>query len=133
ETQASNHQPNGRYWAAYMYHHYFGNALLPLDNGGMSRDRFAAYASRAGDGSLWLMVVNKDPAADVNVPISFGGVNVAGQAEAYTWSADNYAIDPGSGTPSKDAPPGLKVVGSGNVFGYTFPKYSITAIHLYPH
>jgi len=132
ETQQSLHQPNGRYWAAYMYHHYFANALLALDMGATSRDRLAAYASRAADGSLYLMVVNKDPLSDVGMPISIAGYRPAASATAFTWSGDNYAIDPGTGRAARDAPPSSKIIPAGADFSYVFPKYSITAIKLTP-
>ena len=132
ETQQSSYEPNGRYWAAYMYHHYFSNTMVALDVGATSRERFAAYASRSADGALYLMVVNKDPVSDVTVPISIAGYQPAGAAEAYTWDADNYAWDASSGHHAKDTPPTKTIVGSGANFTYTFPKYSITAIKLYP-
>lgn len=132
ETQKIAHQPNGRYWAAYMYHHYFGSALLAANLGDVSFDRMAAYASRAADGTLYLMVINKDPVADLTMPVNVAGYTPAPQAEAYTWSGDNYIWDPTSGSASKDAPPTMRVVGAGPQFTYTFPKYSITALKLYP-
>jgi hypothetical protein len=132
ETQQSLHQPNGRYWAAYMYHHYFSNSLVALDVGGASRERLAAYASRSADGSLYLMVVNKDAVSDLTIPITIKGYKPAATAQAFTWNSDNYTWDAGTGSASKDTPPSAKVVGSGNEFTYVFPKYSITAIKLTP-
>jgi hypothetical protein len=132
DTQASLHQPNGRYWAAYMYHHYFSNTLVALDLGTTSRERLAAYASRSPDGSLYLMVVNKDPLSDISIPISIKGYKPAATAQAFTWDDDNYAWDGSSGRAAKDLPPSSKVIGSGTDFTYTFPKYSITAIKLTP-
>ena len=133
ETQKIARQPNGRYWAAYMYHHYFGDAMLAASLGDVSFDRLTAYASKAPDGTLYLMVINKDPVADLTMPVNIAGYTPAPQAEAYTWSADNYAWDATSGSASKDTPPTMRVVGAGAQFTYTFPKYSITAIKLYPH
>ncbi|HEX6511147.1 MAG TPA: hypothetical protein VF157_02535 [Chloroflexota bacterium] len=132
ELQQSLHQPNGRYWAAYMYHHYFSNSLVAVDLGGASGDRLAAYASRSADGSLYLMVVNKDPVSDMGMPMSINGYKPAGTAMAYTWDGDNYGWDYATGHASKDDPPSARVVGAGASFNYVFPKYSITAIKLTP-
>jgi hypothetical protein len=132
ETQQSFYDPNGRYWAAYMYHHYFSNSLLAVDMGLTSRERLVAYASKAADGSMYLMVVNKDPISDMSVPISINGYHPATAAEAYTWDGNNYVLDPGTGRPARNDPPSRKVVGSGVNFTYVFPKYSMTAIKLYP-
>ncbi|HVA23875.1 MAG TPA: glycoside hydrolase family 44 protein [Chloroflexota bacterium] len=132
ETQKIARQPNARYWAAYMYHHYFGSALLASSLGDVSFDRLGAYASRAADGAMYLMVINKDPAADITMPVNIAGYTPAPQAEAYTWSGDNYSWDAGSGSATKDTPPSMQVVGAGPQFTYTFPKYSITALKLYP-
>jgi hypothetical protein len=132
DLQQSSRQPNGRYWAAYMYHHYFANTLVGIDLGGASRDSLAAYASRAADGSLYLMVVNKDPLSDIGMPITINGYKAAGAAEVHTWSGDNYAWDPGTGRAAKDAPPSGKTIPAGSSFSYVFPKYSITAIKLTP-
>ncbi len=132
ETQASEYQPNGRYWAAYMYQHYFANALLALDMGAASRDRLAAYASKAPDGSVYLMVINKDPISDIGIPITVAGYRPAEAARAFTWSGDNYAVDPGTGRAARNIPPTSKVIPTAGTFTYTFPKYSITAIKLTP-
>src|SRR5581483_10870792 len=118
------------YWAAYMYHHYFTNNLLATDLGGASRDRLAAYASQSPDGSLYLMVVNKDPSNDVSMPVTINGYTPAGAATMWTWSADNYAWDASTGRPSKNDPPKASVIGAAGTFTRTFPKYSITAIKL---
>jgi len=132
EAQQSLHQPNGRYWAAYMYHHYFSNTLLATDIGTTSRDRLAAYASRAADGSLYLMVVNKDASTDVSIPVAISGYPAAAAAQAFTWSAENYTLDPATGRASRDTPPSSAWIPAGNNFTYVFPKYSITAIKLTP-
>ncbi len=132
EAQKTLRQPNARYWAAYMYHHYFGQAVLATSIGDVSRDRLAAYGSRAQDGSLYLMVINKDPVADFTSPIAVGGSGIASLAEAYTWSGDNYVWDGAQAVATQDTPPTMKIVPSGAQFIYTFPRYSITALHLYP-
>jgi hypothetical protein len=132
ETQKTLRQPNARYWAAYMYHHYFGNTLLATSIGDVSRDRLAAYASRASDGSYYLMVVNKDSQSDVTIPITIEGAGIAPQAEATTWDSANFQWDPTQALATRDQAPTTRVVGSGAQFIYTFPRYSITALHLYP-
>jgi hypothetical protein len=132
ETQKTLRQPNGRYWAAYMYRHYFGTALLAAGIGEVSRDHLAAYASRAADGSVFLMVVNKDPTSDVAIPVSLSGYSAASSAEAITWSGDNYVWDPAQAVAVTDTPPRLTTVAAGSQFTYTFPRYSITALHIFP-
>ncbi|HEU0169145.1 MAG TPA: hypothetical protein VFS62_15315, partial [Chloroflexota bacterium] len=132
ETQKTLRQPNARYWAAYMYHHYFGNTLLASSIGDVSRDRLAAYASRASDGSLYLMVVNKDPQSDVTIPVTIGGTGIAPQAESTTWDAHDFVWDPTQALATQDVAPTTGIVPSGPQFTYTFPRYSITALHLYP-
>ncbi|MHB8619148.1 MAG: hypothetical protein ACYDAG_06195 [Chloroflexota bacterium] len=132
ETQRTLWQPNGRYWAAYMYHHYFSNTLVRSSIGRVSRDRLAAYASRAPDGTMYLMVINKDPLSDVGIPISIQGYHPAPYAEATTWGQSNYVWSLSRGSATRDAPPTTRVVGSGSQFSYVFPRDSITAIKLYP-
>ncbi len=132
ETQKSFRQPNGRYWAAYMYHHYFSNTLLATRVTGISRDLFAAYASRSPDGTMYLMVVNKDSNNDVTVPISITGYQPASSGQSYTWSQSNYQWDASTGRADKDTPPTNSTISTGSNFRYVFPKYSITAIKLTP-
>ncbi|HUZ78403.1 MAG TPA: hypothetical protein VMV93_12570 [Chloroflexota bacterium] len=132
DTQLTDYQPNGRYWAAYMYHHYFSNALVVTDMGRVSRDRLVAYASRSADGSLYLMVVNKDSSSDIGVPININNYGAAATAEVHTWSAANYVWDPSHGVAVKDTPPSEGWIPAGNHFSYVFPRSSITAIRLTP-
>ncbi|MEO8352456.1 MAG: hypothetical protein ABI680_12040, partial [Chthoniobacteraceae bacterium] len=81
------------------------------------------HAARLADGALSLLVVNKNPTADLNAQITLNGF-VPGAATASVWSygkANDLANADLAATTITNAAP---------TFTHTFPSYSMTAIVL---
>jgi alpha-N-arabinofuranosidase len=90
----------------------------------------AIYAARRTDGSLTLLVVNKNPVSPVNTLVALTGYAPDSYATVYSYGArEDDAVRTGAG--SADPTPGALSDAAGT-FTYTFPAYSATVIALRP-
>lgn len=93
----------------------------------------AAYAVRRDDGTVSVLLLNRDPATEHQVRLSFGGAAPEGPLDVvqygpgqYRWSADGVR-----GHPSKDEPPMRFTLASG-VEILRLPAYSLTVASFRP-
>jgi alpha-L-arabinofuranosidase len=91
----------------------------------------ACYANRKPDGSLALLVVNKDPKNSYNVPVIIKGFTPAAEARVWSFDKNNYQWNtdstPYHADPDK-APSESAIKGTAGNFKYEFPAYSITVL-----
>jgi hypothetical protein len=79
------------------------------------------YGSRLANGSLALLVINKDPTADLPAQIALGGFSPgSSSAPIYSYGKPNDLASTGITT-------GTAAV-SGSTFTYTFPSYSMSVL-----
>jgi hypothetical protein len=93
----------------------------------------SAYAVRQASGGLDLLVVNKNPTADLTQQIQLQ--NYRPSAAAHVWqygkaedTAQSHTVDGSAALSSTSATLTL----NGSTFNYTFPSYSMTLIELAP-
>lgn len=126
------YEPTGRYWAQYLWARHMGTTLVSSSLGELSRARLAVHATRLADGSLAIMVINKDPEVDMAVPVQIANFTPQGQAEVYTWGEQQYRWDRAAGRPVLNTGPAGGRADVGQSFTYTFPRSSITVFKLRP-
>lgn len=95
-------------------------------------DALRVLASKDSDGTLYLMVVNRDPENDITSAIRLGGCTVAGDAAVSVLNAESYAS---CNTP--EHPNDVFItndtlsLGEGcSAFAYTFPAHSVVTIRM---
>lgn len=90
----------------------------------------SAYASRHADGSVSLLVINKDLAASLNTQLTLAGFVPGTNATMYTYGIpQDNAAEIGSGSPDILL---TNATVAAPTFNYTFPPYSLTLFTLYP-
>jgi hypothetical protein len=82
----------------------------------------AAHAAHRRDGSLGILLINKDPANPVDVKVSVAGGSFAGQGFRFDYGPANLKAASGS---TKSA-----FAGGGSSFTVTVPAYTISDIIL---
>ncbi len=92
-------------------------------------DALRVLASKDSDGTLYLMVVNRDPENDLATGIRLGGCTLSGVADVQILNGDSYAScntpdHPNDVTITRDS---LTFDGS-SAFYYTFPAHSVVTI-----
>lgn len=114
----------------------FGNTLLPLQSSADPATQLSAYAGRLEDGTLTLLVINKNR-AETTATILFDGVQTitGGLADTLTApSLDSTAItfngNPNPADDLSDAPSGAIPAGDGNALEYTFAPISVTLLRI---
>jgi len=86
----------------------------------------SAYSAKLNDGTLAILVINKNPTTDVQAQISLTGYNTpSGTATVYSYGKTNDA----QYSPTPDLTISTITPVSTN-FSYTFPSYSMTVIRL---
>ncbi len=130
-------QERATYWAMKMLTNYWSKSgdteVHKLVDTKSSEKFLAAYTDLKPDGSLSLIVVNKDPKAPYKTTVSVAGYKAASEAKVYSfdksnydWKTDNapYHADP------DNAPSESTIGNAGAKFEYTFQPYSITVISM---
>jgi hypothetical protein len=100
-----------------------------------TQDRLVPYATLRPDGSLALLIVNKDPEKDFMASLNLQGFSPAAQAQGWKFDSTNYQWNitskPYHADPDK--PPTVFILkAAGSSFSYTFPKYSLTVLKFDP-
>ena len=92
-----------------------------------------AYAVLEANGQLELLVINKNPDADLDQQFTVQGFTPSGQAQVWQYGeAQDYAQSQTTdGSAALDSFT-TTVAPSGNSFNYTFPAYSMTVLDLTP-
>jgi hypothetical protein len=100
-----------------------------------TQDRLAPYATLRPDGSLALLVVNRDPQTDFKASLNLQGFSPAAQASGWKFDSANYqwslTSKPYHADPDKPPTP-FTLNAAGASFTYTFPKYSLTVLKFDP-
>jgi PKD domain len=92
-----------------------------------------AYAVLEANGQLELLVINKDPDADLNEQFSVQGFTPSGDAQVWQYGeAQDYAQSQNKNGSAALAHFKTTVALSGSSFNYTFPAYSMTVLDLTP-
>ncbi len=92
-----------------------------------------AYAVLEANGQLELLVINKDPDANLNEQFTLQGFTPSGQAEVWQYGeAQDYAQSQTTDGSASLANFSTTVATSGSSFNYTFPAYSMTVLDLTP-
>jgi alpha-N-arabinofuranosidase len=92
----------------------------------------SAYAAVQTNGTLKVLVVNKDPVANFNGQINFNGYSPASNAVIHTYgeSQDNATMNDLNSTLQDIATTGITT--ASNLFNYSFPPYSLTVLTFTP-
>ena len=130
-------QERATYWAMKMLTNYWSKSgdleVHKLVDTKSSEKFLAAYTDLKPDGSLSVIVVNKDPKEPYKTTVSVAGYKPAADAKVYSfdksnydWKTDNapYHADP------DNAPSETTIGNAGAKFEYTFQPYSITVISM---
>ncbi len=91
----------------------------------------SVYSVLESNGHLDLMVINKNPDADINAQLNLSNFSASGQAQVWRYGeAEDYAQSQTSNGAASltHLAPTLTIAGGG--FNYTFPAYSMTVIDL---
>jgi len=98
-----------------------------------SEPRLGAYANLRPDGSLALLVVNKDPAKDFKTSLVLEGFTADPRVKGFKFDASNYKWSTAS-LPYHADPnlPPTPFEGTGPDLQVTFPKYSMTVLQFQP-
>ncbi|MCS6995284.1 MAG: hypothetical protein N2117_04830 [Anaerolineales bacterium] len=114
----------------------FGNTLLPLQSTANPASELSAYAGRLEDGTLTLLVINKNRAETI-ATITFQGIQsiTGGLADTLTApSLDSTSVtfngNPDPADDLSDAPSSPIPAANGNVLEYTFAPISITLLRI---
>ena len=88
----------------------------------------SAYGALGADGTLVLLLINKDPASDSNAQIDIAGYTPGPNAVAYSYGQpQDKAAKTGSGSPDISQ---TTFAGASASFSYTLPAYSATVLSL---
>jgi len=87
---------------------------------GSSNPLLAAHAAVRNDGSVGIMLINKDPKNDAVVKITVGGAKLADTGTRYDYGKSNRA--------SQYAIPGVAAANLGNNFTVTVPSYTAAVL-----
>jgi len=114
----------------------FGNTLLPLESSDKPASELSAYAGRLDDGTLTLLVINKNR-AETTAVITLNGIKAitGGLADTLTApSLDSTTItfngNPNPADDLSDAPSSSIPAANGSVLEYTFAPISVTLLRL---
>jgi alpha-L-arabinofuranosidase len=125
-------EPNGRYWTQYLWAQHAGTTLVHSTLGELSRARLAVHATRLADGSLTLLVINKDPEVDLAVPVQVANYTPQAQAEVLVWGEQQYQWDRAAKRPVRNTGPVVATAPVAQNFSYVFPRASVTLIKMKP-
>ena len=117
------------YYAARLMQHFVrgGESIVSATS---DYSLLSAYASRHADGSVSLLVVNKDVAASLNTQISITGFAPGPAATCYIYGEQqDNAAETGVGSP--DVLQTNAAIAGAN-FSYNFPPYSLTLLTFNP-
>jgi hypothetical protein len=123
------------------YPSYFGEELASkmIQSGGdvvsavSNYSEMAVYSILEPNGHLDLMVINKNPDANITEQFSVPGFNASGQAQIWQYGeAQDYAQSLTSNGAASLANFTTSLSFAGNNFSYMFPAYSMTVIDLTP-
>jgi alpha-L-arabinofuranosidase len=93
----------------------------------------SAYAVLEANGDLELLVINKDPDANLNDQFTLQGFTPSGQAQVWQYGeAQDYAQSQTTDGSAALANFSTTVATSGSSFNYSFPAYSMTVLDLTP-
>lgn len=93
----------------------------------------AAYAVLEANGHLELLVINKNPDADLNEQFTVQGFTPNGQAQVWQYGeTQDYAQSQTTDGSAALANFSTSLALSGSSFNYTFPAYSMTVLDLTP-
>ena len=122
----------GRYPAAYAMKllQFLARPGDTVINASSDYQLLSAYAVRRTNGSVSVLVINKDPAATFNAQIAVAGFSAHSNAvlRSYGIPQDNAAK---TGVGSQDIT-NSAFAGAGTNFNYSFPPYSLTVFALSP-
>jgi alpha-L-arabinofuranosidase len=91
------------------------------------------FAVKESNGHLDLLVINKDPDAQITEPFTIQGFSPSGQAQVWQYSeVQDYAQSKSATGASALANSSVTLTLSGSNFSYSFPAYSMTVIDLSP-
>jgi hypothetical protein len=92
----------------------------------------STYAAVQTNGTLKVLVVNKDPVANFNGQLNFNGYSPASSAIIHTYgeSQDNATMNNLSSTLQDIA--ATSITTASNLFSYSFPPYSLTVLTFTP-
>ncbi|GAB4491676.1 MAG: alpha-L-arabinofuranosidase [Anaerolineales bacterium] len=114
----------------------FGNTLLPLESSANPASELSAYAGRLDDGTLTLLVINKNR-AETNATITFEGIKTitGGLADVLAApSLDSTAItfngNPNPADDLADAPSRPIAPTNSSTLEYTFAPISVTLLRI---
>jgi hypothetical protein len=123
------------------YPNYFAEELGSkiVQSGGMvvsavsNYNEMAVYTVLEANGHLDLMVINKNPDANITEQFSLPGFNASGQAQIWQYGeAQDYAQSLTSNGAASLANLTTTLSFTGSNFSYMFPAYSMTVIDLTP-
>jgi hypothetical protein len=128
-TGATGYNPD--YYAMKMMQYFArpGSAILKASSDYLL---LSAYAARQTNGSLSVLVINKDPVANFNGQLNFSGFSPASNAVSRTYGEfqDNATSSNLSATLQDIATTNLHT--ASNLFTYSFPPYSLTVLTFSP-
>ncbi len=87
---------------------------------GSNQSLLAAHAAVHKDGSVGIMLINKDPKNNATVKVTVGGDKLADTGTRYDYGKGNR--------PDQYAIPGVAATGLGNNFTLTVPSYTATVL-----
>jgi alpha-L-arabinofuranosidase len=131
------YQERATYWAMKMMTNYWSKSGDKADHRLVkteAMDRMlAAYTDLKPDGSLAVMVINKDPKNEYKTAISITGYKPEQEANIRSFDSSNYVWNtnaaPYHADPDKE-PTESRINNASEKFEYTFKPYSITVIAL---
>jgi alpha-L-arabinofuranosidase len=136
------HSPYPNYTGAYIpYPNYFAEQLASkiVQTGGQvvsassNYQDFTAYAVQEADGHLVLLVINKNPDANLNEQFTITGFTPNGSAQVWQYTeAQDYAQSQTTDGSAALANFTTTLTLNGNSFNYTLPAYSMTVLDLTP-
>jgi hypothetical protein len=91
------------------------------------------FALKESNAHLVLLVINKDPDAQITEPFTIQGFSPSGKAQVWQYSeVQDYAQSKSTTGAAALASSAVTLTLSGSNFSYSFPAYSMTAIDLSP-
>jgi hypothetical protein len=129
EIDSPNFEVYPTFYIYKLLHHFAGGGdtvISAISNYAL----LSAHATRRVDGSLALLVINKNPTTAYNAKISIAGFTPGAAATVYS-----YGIPQDDAAKAKQGAPGTDIAQTpfahaGASFAYSFPPYSATVIAL---